>query len=92
MDLLNREASLQQLAAIPGIGDTTHVYFASYTGHGDSYAELRRKNEELLTNAVGAVEICCPNLQFFTLQTGGKVSHTLPSISLTAWKHRRTQD
>lgn len=73
MDLLNREQSLSQLAAIPGIDMVTHVYFASYTGHYSKPAELRQTNELLLTNAVGGVEICCPNLQFFSLQTGGKV-------------------
>lgn len=72
LDLLHREASLQQLKAIPGIEHTTHVYFAAYTGHGSSYEQLRAANEAILVNAVGAVEICCPNLTFFTLQTGGK--------------------
>lgn len=76
MDLLNREQSLAQLRAIPGIELVTHVYFASYAGHGSSFKELRQTNDLLLTNAVGGVEMCCPNLQFFTLQTGGKVSLT----------------
>lgn len=73
MDLLSREQSLRQIAAIPGIKHTTHVYFAAYTGHGSSYEDLRKVNDEILVNAVGAVEICCPDLRFFTLQTGGKV-------------------
>ncbi|GAB7344752.1 hypothetical protein MBLNU457_3222t1 [Dothideomycetes sp. NU457] len=72
LNLLNREASLKQLRAIPGIEATTHVFFAAYTGHGASYKELRAYNEEILINALGAVEICCPHLKFWTLQTGGK--------------------
>ncbi|KAK8222138.1 hypothetical protein M8818_000309 [Zalaria obscura] len=72
LDLLQREASLSQLRAIPGIENTTHVYFSAYAGHGSSYEELRATNEHLLVNAVGAVEICCPELRYFTLQTGGK--------------------
>lgn len=73
LDLLNREQSLAQISAIPGIERTTHVYFAAYTGHGSSYEELRAKNELILVNALGAVELCCPHLMFWTLQTGGKV-------------------
>jgi len=72
LDLLNREQSLAQISAIPKIQYTTHVFFAAYTGHGDSYEELRAKNEAILVNAVGAVEICCPVLRVWTLQTGGK--------------------
>ena len=48
------------------------MYFAAYTGHGSSFADLRSANENLLVNAIGAIEICCPALQFVTLQTGGK--------------------
>lgn len=76
LDLLNREQSLGQIRQIPGIEYTTHVYFAAYTGHGSSYADLRAVNEAILVNALGAVEICCPALRFWTLQTGGKVRIT----------------
>lgn len=72
LNLLNRQATLAQLRAIPGIEATTHVFFAAYTGHGASYADLRAYNEEILVSALGAVELCCPHLKFWTLQTGGK--------------------
>lgn len=72
MDLKNREQVLLQMQSIPGIKGVTHVYFAAYTGHGGSYQDLKSVNTEILTNAVGTCEICCPNMQFFTLQTGGK--------------------
>lgn len=73
LDLLDRSKTLLQLQHIPGIEYTTHVYFAAYTGHGNDYQELKRVNCEILTNAVGSCEICCPAMSFFTLQTGGKV-------------------
>lgn len=80
INLLERDKSLLQLQHIPGIQQVTHVYYAAYAGHGESFEELKRVNNELLTNAIGGVEICCPALQFFTLNTGGKVipKHILP--------------
>ncbi|KAK3641828.1 hypothetical protein LTR56_011155 [Elasticomyces elasticus] len=72
LDLTDREKSLFHLQHIPGIEHTTHVFFAAYAGHNTEYQELKRVNCEILTNAVGACEIVCPNMQFFTLQTGGK--------------------
>ena len=74
IDLLDREKSLLQLQHVPGIQQVTHVYYASYAGHGQNFEELKRVNSELLTNATGGVEICCPELRFVTLNTGGKVS------------------
>lgn len=72
-NLLDREKSLLQLQHIPGIQGVSHVYYAAYGGHGNDFKELRRVNEEMLTNAVGGVEVCCPGLRFVTLNTGGKV-------------------
>jgi len=72
IDLLDREKSLLQLQHVPGIQQVTHVYYASYAGHGQDFEELKRVNSELLTNAIGGVEICCPDLRFVTLNTGGK--------------------
>merc|ERR1712014_172913 len=46
--------------------------YTAYAGHGSDFPELKRINSEILTNAVGTCEIVCPNLRFFTLQTGGK--------------------
>ena len=77
LDLLDRTKTLFQLQQIPAIESTTHVFFAAYTGHGSSYQELKAANAEILTNAVGSCEICCPNMRFFTLQTGGKVRFLL---------------
>jgi hypothetical protein len=74
INLLEREKSLLQLEHVPGIQQVTHVYYAAYAGHGSSFEELKRINNELLTNAIGGVEICCPGLQFVTLNTGGKVN------------------
>jgi len=77
-DLLDREKSLLQLQHIPGIGDVTHVYYAAYGGHGSDFKELRRVNEEMLTNAIGGVEVVCgEGLRFVTLNTGGKVCSAL---------------
>jgi len=73
INLLEREKSLLQLEHVPGIQQVTHIYYAAYAGHGESFEELKRVNNELLTNAIGGVEICCPALQFVTLNTGGKV-------------------
>lgn len=73
INLLDRENSLLQLEHVPGIKQVTHVYYAAYAGHGEGFDELKRVNNELLTNAIGGVEICCPELRFVTLNTGGKV-------------------
>lgn len=81
INLLEREKSLLQLEHVPGIQQVTHVYYAAYAGHGESFEELKRINNELLTNAIGGVEICCPALQFVTLNTGGKVNNTPSSIT-----------
>lgn len=72
LDLRDRNKTLYHLHQIPGIEYTTHVFYAAYAGHGSDYQELKEINVEVLTNAVGTCEICCPNMQFFTLQTGGK--------------------
>ncbi len=52
----------------------------AYTGHETAYTgveggrkTLRDINVKILENAVQAVERVCPSLQFWTLQTGGKV-------------------
>lgn len=73
INLLDREKSLLQLQHVPGIKQVSHVYFAAYAGHGEGFEELKRVNAELLTNAIGGVEVCCPGLRFVTLNTGGKV-------------------
>ncbi|KAK1069599.1 hypothetical protein LTR74_004712 [Friedmanniomyces endolithicus] len=72
LDLTDRAQTLFHLQHIPGIKETTHVFYAAYAGHGTDYQELKRVNCEILTNAVGTCEIVCPKMQFFTLQTGGK--------------------
>ena len=46
--------------------------FSAYTAHGSDYQTLKQANVTILVNAVQAVEKLCPNLQFWTLQTGGK--------------------
>ncbi|KAN0096263.1 hypothetical protein V8E51_015068 [Hyaloscypha variabilis] len=54
----------------------THVYFAAYVhrGWGDEGSEERiKENVDFLINAIAAVEAVCPNLQFWTFPTGGKV-------------------
>ena len=45
----------------------------AYTGHGTGFEGIKKANVEILENAVHAVENLCPNLQFWTFQTGGKV-------------------
>ncbi|KAK4897070.1 hypothetical protein LTR28_001772 [Elasticomyces elasticus] len=72
LNLLHREQVLMQLQAIPNIQSITHAYFCAYTGHGSDYASLRLLNSEILINAIGSLEVCCPALRFVTLQTGGK--------------------
>jgi len=46
---------------------------------GTGFEGIKRSNVEIRKNAVQAVEDLCPNLQFWTFQTGGKVKH--PRIS-----------
>jgi len=45
----------------------------AYTGHETGFKGIKTANVEILQNAVLAVEKVCPKLQFWTLQTGGKV-------------------
>ncbi|OQO12509.1 hypothetical protein B0A48_03151 [Cryoendolithus antarcticus] len=80
IDLLSRESSLLQLQHVPGVDLVTHVFYAAYGGHGSSFEDLKNVNSEMLTNAVGGVEICCPKLQFITLNTGGKVRSPLGAL------------
>ncbi|PMD36059.1 hypothetical protein L207DRAFT_587088 [Hyaloscypha variabilis F] len=60
----------------------THVYFAAYVhrGWGGEGSEERiKENVDFLINAIAAVEAVCPNLQFWTFPTGGKVvTHSNP--------------
>ncbi|KAK3115278.1 hypothetical protein LTR53_005549 [Teratosphaeriaceae sp. CCFEE 6253] len=72
LDLTDRDKTLFHLQHVPGVEHTTHVFFAAYAGHGSDYATLKAVNVEILTNAVGTCEIVCPQMRFFTLQTGGK--------------------
>lgn len=74
LDLTDRSKTLFHMQHIPGIEHTTHVYYAAYAGHGSDFGELKKINTEILTNAVGTCELTCPNMRYFTLQTGGKVS------------------
>ncbi|KAH8805146.1 hypothetical protein F5884DRAFT_441544 [Xylogone sp. PMI_703] len=78
IDLTSEPNSLvERLKKIDGIDKVTHVYFAAYVqpeGASDisGFAELKKANVDLLDNAVKAVEKLCPQLSFWTLQTGGK--------------------
>lgn len=48
-----------------------------HRGWGDEDSEQKiRENVEFIVNAVAAVEEVCPNLQFWTFPTGGKVLPT----------------
>jgi len=71
-DLSKADKIVNQLSQIQDVEKVTHVYFAAYTAHGSSYADLKEANVEILRNAVEAVDKLCPKLLFFTLQTGGK--------------------
>jgi len=46
--------------------------YLAYTSHGSDYPTLKQANVTILTNALQAVDKVCPNLRFWTLQTGGK--------------------
>lgn len=66
-----------KLAEIDGIKNVTDVYFAAYiqpAGTSDfvGFDILKEVNVRILETAVQAVERVSPNLQFWTLQTGGK--------------------
>jgi hypothetical protein len=53
----------------------------AYTGHGTGFEGIKKANVEILENAIQAVENLCPNVQFWTFQTGGKVSsHLVPLL------------
>lgn len=69
---LRSHSLVSQLQKIPSISKVTHVYYTAYTGHGSSFDELKAANVEILKNALEAVTECCPDLQFWSLQTGGK--------------------
>jgi hypothetical protein len=49
------------------------LFLLAYTGHGTGFEGIKNSNVEILENAVQAVENLCPNLLFWTFQTGGKV-------------------
>ncbi|KAF4765281.1 hypothetical protein N7455_003995 [Penicillium solitum] len=67
------EAVVAFLKAIPQIELITHVYFAAYSVKDcENLQDIKRLNTTLLSNLIEAVDACCPNLQFVTLQTGGK--------------------
>ena len=46
---------------------------SAYTGHGTGFEGIKKSNVVILENAVQAVENLCPNLLFWTFQTGRKV-------------------
>ena len=51
----------------------SHVYFAAYIpGFGTTTQEIKACNRKILSNAISALETLCPELEFVTLQTGGK--------------------
>ncbi|EHK44809.1 hypothetical protein TRIATDRAFT_299659 [Trichoderma atroviride IMI 206040] len=71
----NSQSITEYLNTIENIGETTHVYFASYVhrGWGTEDSEKRvKENVDFIANAVAAVENVCPKLQFWTFPTGGK--------------------
>lgn len=78
---LTKDNVEEQLKKVPGIATITHIYFAAYTGHGTDFQTLKKINVEILKHTLDAVEALCPQLSYFTLQTGGKVS-PLDSCSL----------
>lgn len=74
----NAEAVAAKLQEIEGIGDVTDVFFAAYiqpqgTSDIEGHEELKRVNVAILEVAVEAVKNVCPKLEFWSLQTGGKV-------------------
>ena len=89
LDLTDAAKTRSLLQQIRDIEKTTHVYFASYVGHGSDRMHLKKVNCEILANAVEACESFCPQMQFFTLQTGGKVSM---SCCARHWKQNQGAD
>lgn len=73
IDLTKKDELIEQLQKVADINSITHVYFLAYTGHGKSFQEVKEANVEILRNALEALDKLCPKMQFFTLQTGGKV-------------------
>lgn len=73
LDLTDREETLQKLKGISGVERTTHVFFTAYTGHGSDFQTLKEINSKMLWNALEACGDACPRMEYFTLQTGGKV-------------------
>ncbi|MDI1492514.1 MAG: hypothetical protein OHK93_003728 [Ramalina farinacea] len=64
--------AVEKLKSIKDVVKTTHVYFTAYTGHGKDFQGLKEANVDILSTAVKAVDAVCPNVAFWTLQTGGK--------------------
>ena len=56
--------------------EKTDSQIKAYAGHGSDYGPLKDINVSLLTTATKAITQLCPNLAFWTLQTGGKVYGT----------------
>ena len=54
----------------------TGNYDTAYAGHGSDFELLKEINVSLLTTAIKAITQLCPNLEFWTLQTGGKAYGT----------------
>lgn len=73
LDLTDREKTFQLLKNVAGIDKITHVFYTAYAGHGSNYQKLKDVNTKILKNAVDACDECCPDMKYFTLQTGGKV-------------------
>lgn len=44
----------------------------AYAGHGGDFDQVTNINLGFLTNAIGAITQLCPNLEFWSLQSGGK--------------------
>ncbi|RDW77831.1 hypothetical protein BP6252_05884 [Coleophoma cylindrospora] len=66
---------VEYLRKIKHVESFTHVYFAAYvhSGWGEEDSEKRKEqNTKFVVNAVAALEIVCPNMEFFTFATGGK--------------------
>ncbi|KAK3374768.1 hypothetical protein B0H63DRAFT_256100 [Podospora didyma] len=66
-----------ELSRIDGIQDVTDVFFAAYvqppgTSDFEGHEILKKVNVRILETAAIAVEIACPRLQYWSLQTGGK--------------------
>jgi hypothetical protein len=55
------------------IGPTNISIYLAYISHGPDHEDPTNLNVKALENAVRAVENVCPNLMFWTFQTGGRV-------------------